>query len=586
MKSLKNTNQTTIRWLFRQIYAFSPRLLLIVGLNSIVTFTGIYMAVITKNLIDAAASLVGTAIGGADSAIGFSGIIARIPAILSEQPDIPKNMILYVSIILINITISMAASFLSAFLNERFEFHIRSRMFDHILKSKWRKITEYHSEDLMVRLTSDVRSVASGLINTCTTIVTLIISLLAAFGTLFYYDKVIAIFAFFLGPIAVYFSVIFGKKIKLFQTKVQESEAKYRAFMQENISNMIVVKSFTAEDMMAERLYQLYRERMKIVVKKNRFTIMMSSIVGLSFSIGYIGALSWGVLKISMNMMSFGTLSIFLSLVSRIQSPIMGLAQTVPHLSSVVASAGRIIEIDDQAIEIKEGESIKVSQMGITFRDVHYAYKDNEVFKGLNLEIRPGSLVAVTGASGVGKTTLIRLMMNFIDTDDGSITYHYASGQGKESEIVASPSIREYISYVPQGNTLFSGTIKENLLIGNPELTDEEIMNILGSVALRDFIDTLPAGIETVIGEKGHGLSEGQAERIAIARALAKPAPVVIFDEATAALDEKNEQEIIKSIRRIKDNPTCIFITHRRNTLSLMDEELNLEHIIRSANEN
>lgn len=573
----KNANKTLIRWLFAQIYAFFPRLLLIVVLNSIVAFTGIYMAVITKNLIDAATSLVVSARNEADASAGFAAIFSQIPEVLTKQPEIPKNMILYLFIIVINITISMTASFLSVYLNERFDYYIRSRMFHTILKAKWQEITAYHSEDLMVRLTSDVRSIASGLIDTCTTIVTLVISLLAAFGTLFYYDRAVAIFGFLLGPTAVYFSVFIGRKIKFYQVKVQESEAKYRAFMQENIANIIVVKSFTAEDMMGERLYKLYRERMKIVVKKNRLTIIMGAIVGLSFSLGYVGALSWGILKISMNMMTFGTLSIFLSLVSRIQTPIMGLAQTVPHLSNVFASAGRIIEINERVTENHEIIAIKTDQMGITLRDVSYSYKNKEVFQGLTITIRPGSLVAITGASGIGKTTLIRLLMNFLDAESGLIAYNYVDEQGQETEIPVSPAIRDYISYVPQGNSLFSGTIKDNLLIGNHKLTDEEMLNILDAVALGDFIKTLPAGLLTVIGEKGHGLSEGQAERIAIARALAKSAPVVIFDEATAALDEKNEQEIIKSIRRIKNHPTCIFITHRRGTLALMDEELNLE---------
>jgi ABC-type multidrug transport system fused ATPase/permease subunit len=568
-----------VRWLFRQIYTFLPRLSVIVILKSIVIFANIYLAVVTKNLIDAAAGLVMTA-AELSNGYNFKDIIAEIPKILEKQPDILNNMLLYLAITLANIFIGLGAAFLAVYLNERFEFYIRKNMFDNIMKSKWREITEYHSEDLMVRLTSDVRVVSSGLIDTCTSIVSLVVSLVAAFGTLLYYDPTIALFAFALGPIAVFFSIHFGKKIKYFQTKVQESEARYRAFMQENIANITVVKSFTAENLMSERLYHLYQERMKLVVKKNRLSIIMGAVVGFSYSLGYIGALLWGILRISLNTMSFGTLSIFLNLVSRIQSPVMGLAQTIPHLASVVASATRIIEIDKRTIEDLRPSMIKTSAMGIKFQDVDYSYKNNDVFTGINLEIRPGSLVAITGSSGIGKTTLIRLMMNFLDAASGEITYLYSDERGKDREVKATPGIRDYISYVPQGNTLFSGSIKDNLLIGNPELTEADILTTLESVALLDFINFLPNGIDTVIGEKGHGLSEGQAERIAIARALVKSAPVVIFDEATAALDEKNELEIIKSIKKIKNNPTCIFITHRRGILSLMDEELNLEHII------
>jgi len=565
----------TIKWLYSELYPFIPRLSLIILLKSVVVFSGIYMAVIAKNLIDAAVSL-------ADSTNPIQHNIAihhRITDVIKTEPSLLHNIIFYLLIMLLNLIIGMVASFLATYLNERFDFHIRERMFNGILKTKWGEITEYHSEDLMVRLTSDTRNVASGLIETCTTIIVLFISLIAAFGTLFYYDRIIAIFAFSLGPLAVYFSVFFGRKIKTYQTKIQESEAKYRAFMQENIANIDVIKSFSAADRMSGLLNKLYQERLKLVIKKNRLTIIMSSIVGLSFSLGYLGALSWGVLKISMNLMSFGTLSIFLSLVSRIQTPILGLAQTVPHLASVMASAGRIMEIEDKTIENHGETIIHSNQMGIIFNDVSFSYKNKTVFDRFNLSIPPGSLVAVTGTSGVGKTTLIRLLMGFVDADGGSISYYYHDKAGNELSLPVSPDIREYISYVPQGNTLFSGTIKDNILLANPDLTNEAVFNILESVSMLDVVAVLPEGINTQIGEKGFGLSEGQAERIAIARAMAKPAPIMIFDEATAALDEKTELTIIESIKRIKNNPTCIFITHRRKTITLMDKEINLDDI-------
>jgi len=568
-------NKQTIKWLFNELYPFIPRLSLIIFFKSVVVFSGIYMAIIAKNLIDKAVSLANPT----NPIQQNVSIHHRILAVLESEPTLIHNIIFYLLIMLLNLIIGMTASFLATYLNERFDFHIRERLFNNILKTKWNEIIEYHSEDLMVRLTSDTRIVASGLIETCTTIIVLFISLIAAFGTLFYYDRIIAIFAFCLGPVAVYFSIFFGRKIKSYQIKIQESEAKYRAFMQENIANIDVIKSFSAADRMSGFLNKLYQERLKLVIKKNRLTIIMSSIVGLSFSLGYLGALTWGVLKISLNLMSFGTLSIFLSLVSRIQTPILGLAQTVPHLASVMASAGRIMEIEDKTLENHGETIIQTNQMGIIFKDVTFSYKNNTIFDNFNLNIPPGSLVAVTGTSGVGKTTLIRLLMGFVDADSGSINYHYHNKSGKEIKLPVSPDIREYISYVPQGNTLFSGTIKDNILLGNPDLTNEQVFNILESVSMLDVVLALPEGINTRIGEKGFGLSEGQAERIAIARAMAKPAPIMVFDEATAALDEKTELTIIESIKRIKNHPTCIFITHRRKTLTLMDKEINLDDI-------
>jgi len=276
-------------------------------------------------------------------------------------------------------------------------------------------------------------------------------------------------------------------------------------------------------------------------------------------------------------MMSYGTLMLFLSLIGKIQSPIIGLARTVPTMSAVFVSVARIMEINGINEESYDRTDIRADACGIRFDGVDFAYGGENVFTGLNVDIAPGSLAAVTGASGIGKTTFIRLMMNFIDAQKGSVTYSYTEGDGKAVEIKAAPGIRDYISYVPQGNTLFSGTIKENLLIGNKTLTKEEIDVTLKTVELYTFVNSLPDGAETRIGEKGHGLSEGQAQRVAIARALVKKAPIIIFDEATSALDEKTELKIIENIKRLENKPTCIIITHRREIIPLLDEEINLE---------
>ncbi|MDR0326553.1 MAG: ABC transporter ATP-binding protein/permease [Oscillospiraceae bacterium] len=581
MKNKEFINKTTAAWIWRQTIPFLPRLLLIIALNSVVIFANIYLTILTKNLIDTASSLAGYIPEAAGAGIGW--VMSQIPDILRSQPEILRNIILYVLIILLDIGISMTASFMSVYLSEKFEFYIRRRMFDTIIRAKWRNVTAYHSGDLMVRLTSDIHSLASGIINVLSSVVILIVSFAASFVTLMYFDPSLALFAFALGPIAVALSMYSGKRLKSYQTRIQESEANYRSHMQENIANITVVKSFTSEDRMSGRLYSLYRERMKLVVKRNRLSIVMGSIIGFTYSIGYLAALVWGIIKISLNMMSFGTLTIFLSLVGRVQSPVLGLAKTVPTISSIFASAARIVEIDTLPVEDYEAIEIGAVSMGIRFQDIDYSYHTNEVFKGLNLDIKPGSLVAITGSSGLGKTTLIRLMMNYVDAQSGTVTFYYTDEHGNPTESLAAPGIRDYISYVPQGNTLFSGSIRSNLLLGNPSLTDEEIYAILKSATLFDYVMSLPDGIDTVVGEKGHGLSEGQAERIAIARALAKKAPVVIFDEATSALDEQTEQRIIQNIKELENGPTCIFITHKLGILPFLDEEIKLGNVVNKS---
>jgi ABC-type multidrug transport system fused ATPase/permease subunit len=570
-------NKAAAIWLLRQTAPFLPRLSVIVALNSISTFAVIYLTVITKNLIDSAAALAEYMPARDGAGIGY--ILAQIPEVLESRPDILRNMLFYILIILTNIALSLVSSLLAVYLNERFEFHIRRELFDKIIKSKWKEITAYHSEDLVVRLTSDVRSVASGMVNVITNIVVLSVSFTASFITLMYFDPSLAVFAFALGPVAVVLSFYSGRMIKRYQTKIQESETEYRAHMRESISNITVVKSFTAEEAMNDKLNLLYNQRMRLIIKRNRISIFMGSIIGFTYSIGYFAALLWGVVKISLNMMTFGTLSVFLNLVGRVQSPILGLAQTIPTLSAVFASAERIIEAEAMNAEDYGKANIPAVSMGITFKNVSYSYGHTDVFKNLNLTLTGGKLTALTGTSGAGKTTLIRLIMNYLDAQEGSVTFDYTDADGNKKELPASPALRGYISYVPQGNTLFSGTVRDNLLLGDPGLSTDDICAILKAVTLYDYISALPDGIDTVIGENGYGLSEGQAERVAIARALVKKSPVVIFDEATSALDEKTELEIIKNIKELENGPTCIFITHKLGILPFMDEEIKMENV-------
>ena len=424
----------------------------------------------------------------------------------------------------------------------------------------------------MTRLTSDVSAVSDGVSNTIPRIIRLLVELLVTFFTLAYFDLRLALFALLVAPIAMFASLILGRKLKYLTVKVQESESKYRSFMQESLANILIEKSFCLEDFSEDKLTKLRDERIYWVFKKNRTNMYASAAMGLSFQLGYIVAFVWGAICIANNTITYGTMTVFLQLVNRIQAPIISLAQMVPKLISMMASAGRIIEIQQLPKEEYSDEQIEPKKIGISISDISFGYTDEMVFDDASIEFKPGEFTAIVGKSGIGKTTLVRLIMAFTKNMEGKISFYNEKGENMD----ACPNARNFIAYVPQGNTLFSGSIRENILMGHQGATEEEILEALESAAAMDFVKDLPDGIDTLIGEKGVGISEGQAQRIAIARALVRKAPVLILDEATSSLDEKTELRVLEGIRKWNPAPTCLLITHRRSVLQYCDREIQI----------
>ena len=297
-----------------------------------------------------------------------------------------------------------------------------------------------------------------------------------------------------------------------------------------------------------------------------------SAAMGLSFQLGYVVAFTWGVICIANKTITYGTMTVFLQLVNRVQAPILGLAQLIPRIISMLASAGRIIELQNLPQEHFNDVTIKHENIGVRISKVSFGYSDELVFDSADIEIRPGEFTALVGKSGIGKTTLVRLIMAFTHRMEGNITFYNYDGE----QLIACPDARKFIAYVPQGNTLFSGTIRENVLMGNMNATENDVKEALESAGAYDFIRNFPKGIDTVIGEKGVGISEGQAQRIAIARALIRRAPFLILDEATSSLDETTELRVLEGIRQWRPSPTCLLITHRRSALQYCDREIRI----------
>jgi ABC-type multidrug transport system fused ATPase/permease subunit len=443
-----------------------------------------------------------------------------------------------------------------------------------ISNTEWLYISRYHSGDILTRLTSDINRVATGVINMIPEIVSLGVQLIAAFFALFYYDMYLAIFTFILSPVTIIFSRIIGKKLKYLQTKLQESESKYRSYIQEAVENITIIKTFRLEKRSEEAIGNLHKERMKWVILRNRTGVIASSTLGLGYWAGYFLAFGWGAYRLAKKASSFGTMTAFLVLVEQVQGPFIGLSKSVPQIIALFASAERLIELDELEKEKDFGELPVPFSAGIHFQNVSFAYKmENPVFEYINFTINPGETIGIVGSSGEGKTTLIRLLLALVRPVDGRVAF--VDGDGKEYE--ASAATRDWIAYVPQSNILFSGTIIENIRFGWGEATEEEIIEATKAACAWDFICELPDGLNTMIGENGMGLSEGQAQRIAIARALVRKVPVLILDEATSSLDIITETKVLDTIGSLNNSRTCIFITHRRSVLTICNRILSVE---------
>ncbi len=532
------------KWILTYTKPYIPQLLLLMGFDFIGTILSVVMAIIGKELIDKASV----------------GNISELWSII----------FMYVAVIIGTQVLSLVSSLIAVVVYEKFGFGIRKKIYRTILNTSYLDISKYHTGDLMTRLTSDVGAVADGISNTIPTVLRLILELLVTFCTLAYYDLRLALFALLVAPIAMIASFVLGRKLKTLQIKVQQSESKYRSFMQESLANILIEKSFCLEDYSEKRLSQLRDERIYWVFKKTKTSMYASAAMGLSFQLGYVVAFAWGAICIANKTITYGTMTVFLQLVNRIQAPIVSLAQLVPRLISMLASAGRINEIQKLPKESYSGEIIIPEHIGAKITNISFGYDEELVFEDASIDFRPGEFTAIVGKSGIGKTTLVRLIMAFTQKMEGNITFYNNNGE----HMNACPDARNFIAYVPQGNTLFSGTIKENILMGKKDASDEEIIEALKSAAAYDFVREFPLGIDTMIGEKGVGISEGQAQRLAIARALVRKAPFLILDEATSSLDENTELRVLEGIRQWKPSPTCLLITHRKSVLKYCDREI------------
>ncbi|MBR0413066.1 MAG: ABC transporter ATP-binding protein [Eubacterium sp.] len=484
-----------------------------------------------------------------------------------------KNMAMMCATTVVSIIIGVGSSILSSYINEKFSFSLRTKFFSDIQRSVWLDISKFHSGDLVTRLTSDIATLSDALISIIPNTILIFAQLAMSFCILFYYDKPIALFALVIGPIGAVCMVIFKERYKKYQFELRQTESEYRSFMQENLSSLTVIKTFRKEDDNEKSMDAFRKKRLDLVLKNAKLGSVMGAIMKLVYSAGYVIAFCWGAYRISTGDITYGTLTIFITLVSRVQGSISSLAGIIPQYYSMLISAKRICGVVDLNKEEYLGKNDMPDKVGVVVEDLDFAYDREMILKDLSLRVEPGEKIAVIGPSGTGKTTIIRLLLALTTPNNGSIRYILDDSAVE----VASPDSRRFISYVPQGNTLLSGTIADNLRIGDKNATEDDMMRALRMASAEHFVNKLPDGLDTELSEKSGGLSEGQAQRISIARALIGNKPIIVLDEATSALDEKTESVVLKSITEEMTDKTCFIITHRRSMLKYCDRVVELD---------
>lgn len=475
------------------------------------------------------------------------------------------------ALILGNFAINISGVWVRNILGIRAQNRMQQQMLNRIMQSEWHSKAHHHSGDILNRLEIDVSNVVTFLTETIPNTLSVLMMFIGAFFCLFAMDKTLAVILVAIIPLFLAVSKIYMQQMRRLTREVRDSDSRVQAVMQETIQHRMVIKTLEACNDMVQRLENTQAKLRENVVRRTSFSIFSNFIINFGFALGYLIAFLWAAIRMSAGTLTFGGMTAFLQLVNKIQSPARNLTKLAPAFVSVFTAAERLMELAAEPLE-EQGEPITVgAPCGIRLENVTYKYEDGtkNVISNLSFDFRPGSCTAILGETGAGKTTLVRMLLALMKPKEGRIVLY-----NDMEEHTLSPRMRCNFVYVPQGNTLMSGTIRENLRLGKPSATDEEMKEAL-LMSCADFVFSLPDGLSTKCGEQGGGLSEGQAQRIAIARALLRDKHIMVFDEATSALDGDTECRLLGNILD-NNSRTVIFITHRPAVLQYCNEQLHL----------
>ncbi len=541
-------NKSALGWIVENSKCFTLKLIILTILGILVSVCAVSFSLVSKSVIDIAA---GQAVGNlmrAGFALGFLII---------------GQMLVHVLYSLIDVRVA-----------GKLRISLRNKLFSSILSKKWEEITRFHTGELQNRLYSDIRIIVAGVVDIIPNAISFIARIVLSFCALYMMDSVFAVLCLMVGPVILILTRIYSRYMKKWHKRCLESEGKARSFLQECLQNIIVIKSFGNETKMVDNAETVQNDTYRLEIKRNNISISASIMFSLMLTVAYYFTLGWCAFKLSQGLMTFGTLTAMLQLVGQVQSPFKELSAIIPKYYAMLASAERIMEIENMDDDMGEEDKLDVEKtytemQKIVVDDISFAYDDENVLENTGFEIAKGEFVAICGRSGIGKSTILKLMLSIIYPNSGDIYMKLSDG----THLPVNKNTRKMFSYVPQGNMILSGTIRENIAFSNKNATDEEIIECIKIADLWECVHQLPNGLDTMLGEKGMGLSEGQIQRLAIARALLHNAPILLLDEATSALDDATEKRVIANIRDMKTK-TCIFVSHKKAAVEICDKNI------------
>lgn len=539
----------TIRWIYRYCKKYMWAVSLLAGISALLAGSFILLALVSSRILDIAS-------GAADgSFLRYTGLLVFI---IGSQA--------FLSILNSNLRVRISG---------KIEIRLKEVVFSSLLEKSYLAVTKFHSGEIMNRLTSDIDILVNGIVGMIPQVISLGTKLIAGLFVLFQIDFSFTLLILSIGVLICICSRVYSRRFRHLHKEVQEYSGRVRSFLQECIENLIVMKSFSNESWIQEKLEVHQQEYYRKKLRKNAVSNLANTTMYVMFTTGYYATLVWGAIQIAKGVLTFGTLTAFLQIIGQIRTPFRNLSGLLPQYYSMIGSAERLMELEmlpDEKCGTKllNREAFYEEMDAIVFENVSFSYEEGEVLHDFSARIEKGCLTAIAGTSGKRKSTMMKLLLGLISCDKGNIYFE----RNQRENISLDAGSRDLFAYVPQGNFILSGTIRDNIAFSNQEATEEKIIDAAKTACIWNVIQELPQGLDTILKERGAGLSEGQVQRIAIARAVLSEAPILLLDECTSSLDEETEKQVLKNLKKLPKTILCI--SHRTAAFDSCDARIEI----------